>query len=384
MSGVEVLGLVAAAIGAVGAIRAGLRARLRRRLAAGERAALAASIDDDRFDPARIHAAAAALYKPLAGTFLGDEVEPHIRLFGTGQIRRMFSLGSEPQLAPKKVRLRFARTPTIAVVLARSASRVAEAEVVVRVETRVRSWPHDVPAYALARALDLIARLPTYGVPMMRASRSHLIETVWVLGLDERSGWTLRSVEPWMTGRHRLRDDATGEAEEIEELRSEAVRELEDAYGTDPIPSELADNLPDDQQLAADELGMVDSRFDRQVIEASVEEIADRWAMASDGEHAPLAPVVAEPKVTDELLSKGIAIRSPEVRSVRVVRVHRYRTPPEITVRLKLKAWRGKPDPGYWEGYGVTRTEECRWRLRAGSSPEHPWLLIDPSDWPQY
>jgi hypothetical protein len=38
-----------------------------------------------------------------------------------------------------------------------SAAITAEAEVVVRVETRVRSWPHDVPAYAFARVLDLIA-----------------------------------------------------------------------------------------------------------------------------------------------------------------------------------------------------------------------------------
>jgi hypothetical protein len=296
----------------------------------------------------------------------------------------MFALGAEPPMDPTKVRLRFASKPTIAVVRAQPQSRVAEAKVVVRVETRVRSWPREVPAYAWARALDLIARLPYYGVPLMRASRSHLIETIWVFAFDERSEWTLRSVEPWMTGRHRLRDDATAEADEIDELRSEAVRELEGAYGTDAIPSELADNLPDDQQLAADELGMVDGRFDRQVIEASVEEIAERWAEASDGARDALAAVVAEPKVTDELLSEGIAIRSPKLRSVRVVHVHRYRTPPEITVKLKLRAWRGKPDPGYWEGYGVTRTEECRWRLRAGSTPQHPWLLIDPSDWPNY
>lgn len=379
-----------------------------RSLNGGELAALGASAGDDLFDPARLRATALALYSELGAVRDATKLERARELFGRGYIDRLIEVGgrsleSEPspwastdvaaiaerRRDPAKVAVRFGRSPQVAIVKVRSGPTVPRPEVVLFVDVRARAWPRRLSfplALLIDRGLKLlgIASIPfgtgAMTLAFMRVARSVRLQAYWTLRLSESGDWELARVEAGSTGSHHLRSDPEGADEELIALRADAIRELVGDRGAGPVPIEIASNLPEDPELAVRDLAMVDERFDQRLIETSVIDIVGRWAEASEGDHDVLVPVVADRAVVPKLLDRaGTAIRGARVVDVKVRRVHAMRTPPELSVEIRVRAWRGPRDPTRAQvGTGVTRTEPEWWRLVAGESAEHPWKLADP------
>jgi hypothetical protein len=323
--------------------------RLRRRLAAAERAALAASVDDPSFDPAAVVKLARRQYEPVAGHGEGlkrlRELEAR---FGRWSLDRVtYGLQWFPGSARPLLLELDAPTFHIAGVERGADGRVERA--VVRVGARVQGRAGD-------DSFTVKDRLVAF----------------WVFHRPAGRRWELARVEPGPSGQHRLRGDPTGEAALVERLRTASVRELIEPPATSAIPYEIADNLPDDPVAALHDLSLVDDRFAMPVLETSVRDMVGRWERSAGDDRAPLEHVATREAIR-ALLGTGYVIRGAKVERVRPVRVWGLRVPPEVDVEVVVRCWRGRRD----SVRGDVMRRHHWWRLAANPSPSLPWLLAD-------
>ena len=291
--------------------------RLRRRLAAARRAAVAASFDDPRFDPNAVLAAAASELASALGRRMASEAEPVKRLF---EIETTFHMPSQPEIVPpEKVHVSVDR-PGLWIESLERAPDMAVVEVVVRAEARARVWAGG-PSYWLA----------------IDAGRQRALASDWSF-VPADGGWRLDDVRDARWVDLGLRDDPSGQRRRVRRLRDESMIELAEPPVGRNIPFDIATNLPEAPENAMRELAMVDGRFEWGVIEASVRRIHERL------EHPSRERLVG----------------------VRVKRVRALRTPPELHVELRLRV-SGR--------LGAARHSNAWWRMAARDSPAEPWHL---------
>ncbi|HEX8646767.1 MAG TPA: hypothetical protein VF715_07680 [Thermoleophilaceae bacterium] len=350
--GLELLIASACALGVAGAglLRAHAR-RLPRRLAAAERAALAASVHDPSFDPGALLDAARRHLEPIAGLGGHERRKPFEARFGRHALDP-WGLWGGPEHPELPFVLRVDRPAFHIAALERSSDdRIVAATV--RVEARVRA----------GHALD-----PDRPERDPVGRRLRLV-TFWIFR-RRGGGWELARVEPGPAGRHRL-SDPSGGAALIRRVRDESVHELVEPPQSPEIPYEIAGNLPHDAAEAVGDLALVDDRFTRDVLETSVREFVIRWELAAGEDRAPLDEV-ASPAAVRSLLAGGYVIRGARVETVRPARLWALRVPPELDVEVVVRAWRGPR--GSVRGEVMARHHW--WRLRATTSREVPWRLI--------
>lgn len=147
---------------------------------------------------------------------------------------------------------------------------------------------------------------------------------------------------------------------------------------TDAVPYDVArgvSGVPPAQ--AAADLALVDERFGRSVLEASVRELVRHWCAASDGDEHRLDEL-ATPAALARLLAGDVAIRGPEITRLDVARVRAMRRPAELVVDFDLRAWRGPRDPGAQEGLlNPPQTRLVVWRLVLSGKRQDPWRLAE-------
>lgn len=327
--------------------------RLPRRLAAGERAALAASVDSG-FDPAAALKAARDHLEPALGTGCEPAIAVIEERFGRGALARlMHAIGWFPG-SHRTLALEVHRPLLHVVDLERGRDdRVARAAV--RVEVRVRGW------------LPVRPDLGRFGKPWGRGERLVSYFVVEHSG----DGWALTRVEPGPAGDHRLRRDPSGEDRLLGKLRDDSLNELVEPVAAPAVPFEIATNLPGDAADALRDLAMIDDRFAFPVVEAAVRRLVDRWERAGGEDSGPLSEI-AGPEAVRALLASGRVIRGAEVTSLRVTRVWALRVPPQVDVELWVRSWSGRG--GSVIGSKMNRANW--WRLEAAASASIPWRLV--------
>lgn len=102
-----------------------------------------------------------------------------------------------------------------------------------------------------------------------------------------------------------------------------------------------------------------------------------RWEHASEAAAAALEGVADQSAIAALLTPSGHVLRAPELLSVKVLRFRALRVPPEVTVEISIRAWRGPADPVYSTEQEVRRKHKLWWRLARQDSADVPWRLID-------
>jgi hypothetical protein len=357
--------LVAFALGVIGVLGAlgGVLVRgpvigwlIRRRLDAAERAALAASVHDEGFDPAAVIAAARRHFAPLKRPRRAYRRRAIEERFGRGSVDSLLDLGGErPDLDPARIRLQVRRPEfRFAELELDAAGRVARVTIRAAAEVEARHEDGDL----------------THPWPLR-------VSAFWTFGRPRNGHWWLVGIEPGESGEHRLDSDPTGERALLARLRDESVRELTDPPGEVEIPHEIATSLPSDVDAAMRDLMLIDDRFTPEAIEVSLRDMVRRWEEACEGSRKPLEEVAA-PKAVSSLLRGDRVVRGASLEKLHVTRVWAARVPPELGVELVVRAWHGTKG----EVRGRERRRRHWWRLAATTSRRLPWRLVKVSPHP--
>jgi hypothetical protein len=356
-----------------------------------ELAALAGSLEDERFDPGRILAAARAEFAGLAGTRRGSEIEALQTRFGTHQIDPLLQLRpwsngrplrrfletlveSPPEVAAGEhvfVSLRPRARLSLFDFSPPTAAKPAEAGVAVSV--KAQSWTGPIRPTRLSA---LLSNAAAGSIDILPRSRSRLLRALWVFALGPRDGgWRFIRFERRASARHRR---VGVPAVEHRQMRDEVLFAMAkaDSLGT-RIPLEVAGSLPDDPGAAVLDLALLDHAFSPDVIEAALRRLVGCWAAASEG--APDALVsMADPTASAALLDPpGYVLRAAELEQVDILRVRALRIPPELTVKIAVRGWHGPADLTDLREEGVRRLRPYWWRLARQEAAEQPWRLVD-------
>lgn len=356
--------------------RAAHARRVRHQMAAGDRAALVASIEKDAFDSNRLEEAVSRIYAPVAGRLSFDDRTEVVRVFG--------ELAADGLLPPVEAgatglsSVRLPRDPSRGVVAVQEAEKSGRARVTVRIEARARSWSGPF-GYWPPRLLSVVTVVLFRGLTL---ANTQALETYLTFELSPGSEeWVATAIEPGESGRHHLDRDATGEGERVQRLRDEAVLALATEAPAAAIPEEIATALPRDPGAAMRELETLDDRFGEEVIAACVRRLVELYALASEGDAGALDAVANARAGAFLLRRRGWALRGPQLKKVRVLAVQASRIPPQISVGVTVEAWYGPrgdldSDPRFW-GYGTRRSEHAFWWQLASDGPsQQPWRLV--------
>ncbi len=362
--------------GGVLVLRAAHRRRVQRQLAAGERAALVASLGQDAFDSERLEEAVDKTYAPVARRLNFEDRALMVGLFGEPAVDELLPPVQAGATGLSWVRL--PRDPSRGVVAVREAEQGRRAEVTVRLEARARIWVGPF-GYWPPRLISAVTFLVFQGLTL---AHTQALETYLTFALKPGSDeWVVTSIEPGESGRHHLERDPTGEGQRVQRLRDEAVLALAAEAPAASIPEEVAAALPRETRAATRELETLDDRFGEEVIAACVRRILDLYALASEGDPGALDAVASARAASYLLRRRGWALRGPQLKNVRVLAVRADRTPPEISVGVAVEAWYGPrgeldSDPRFW-GYGTRRSEQTFWwQLASDGPPQQPWRLV--------
>ena len=357
----------------------------RRRALAARLTALGASVEDARFDPDAILAAALAEHAVVAGRRSGAELGALTARFGTAAVERLVRLratvpGMRDGMArPEDVTVRVAPRAALALVEFREPRDGLPAEAAVEVRVPARAWVGR-RVFAVARAASVamtimgaISFRPDVPAPAARSAR---LRAIWLFELGER--WSFVRREAHASAEHRFERPLDGSGEHHRALRDETV--LAEAAGDGAalgIPVEIAEALPYEPRAALLELAALHESFAPHVIEAALRRVLACWAEASEGEPERLSPCAGDEAAAHLLDPPGSVLRGPELRAFEPLRVHALRVPPELTVRLDVRAYRGPADPAHAADHGIRRAHRFWWRLARQESAAVPWRLVD-------
>jgi hypothetical protein len=352
-----------------------------RRASRAELAALGASVEDDRLDPDRILARARAEYAPLARRRSGEEADALRARFGRAGVATLLRLrprilfgnsNSVPLAEPAQVTLEVGR-PRIRIIDFRVTPDDARAEAAVEVLARARSW--------IGHRGYWFAKLPAlgfYGGGEYPATRTLRLRSVWLYELDGAgTDWRFARFESPGSASYRYRRPLDTAAEDHEDIRDDLV--LAEAAGNGmglKVPLEIAETLPRDADAALGELAGLDASFQAYVLEAAVREILDAWAEASESDRR-LGPAASDDAAAQLLGPDGTVLRGPELLDVEPLRVRALRVPPEVTLRLEVRAYLGPCDPEDDRYEAIRRKHRFWWRLARQASDRLPWRLVD-------
>jgi hypothetical protein len=205
----------------------------------------------------------------------------------------------------------------------------------------------------------------------------------WTLG-RRQAAWHVLSITSDPLAAHVL-DGALvpGAWADDQRLREQALAEL--AEGGRVPDRDLAglvsaDHSPTEQLL---ELGALDQRFDRQLLDATIEHVVQAWEVASNGGDGALRTVASEeaaqllvaPTPGERLVLRDARIETWEPRALVL-----STTPPKLEINLTVSAVRYlviKPTRRHVGGSVDARHEiTLTWTLVLRTSASSPWRLI--------
>jgi hypothetical protein len=260
--------------------------RRKRRAAQAQLAALAASMDDERFDPQSIVAAACAEYVRLAGDRRGDEAAGLLPYFGRMQVNALLDIGLRTRADPADVRLSLSSEPVLWIANLRAGLDMDRREAVLGVDVQARAWLARFN-YPTARVLSpVLAPLREDGA-LRGLAVSRRWSCFWVFGLTDH--WRFLRFETLNAGRHHLTEPASDEHQQLERLCGDARLELASADGRElQIPLEIARALPREPRAALLDVSTIDPLCASHVIEVTVARLLARWERASEPATAAL------------------------------------------------------------------------------------------------
>jgi predicted lipid-binding transport protein (Tim44 family) len=135
----------------------------------------------------------------------------------------------------------------------------------------------------------------------------------WTLRKNEAGEWIVASVEQAAEGAHHLTDDIEIDGWDQKAVAQDAVLEVAGkttVEGVSDILSLTNISWSTDANTAADDVSLLDGRFDKSVLEVAVEQFLEQWAM-NDGS-LDFTPV----RTADRTVMRDAAIVSIEVRSL--------------------------------------------------------------------
>ena len=210
----------------------------------------------------------------------------------------------------------------------------------------------------------------------------------WTLGLRE-GRWILLSIEERSEGEHHLSEPIVASPwSDDERLRDEAVIETATADGLPAgfKPADLVDlDFAGDARGAASDLAVADARFAPDVLEAAARQVVEAWALAVDGDDAPLEQLASRSALY-ELLYEGddsektrIVVRGPGVRRISIVALDAKAEPATMTIEVELGGRRYVQDRDTAAVLSGSKDEATvfteRWTLSLDGPVSHPWRL---------
>lgn len=358
-----------------GVIR-GWRARMRRRerVRSVELTAAQAADDDAAFDPARVRADAARLYREIQAAWDARDPDRLRRLAGPDLIVEWERRLADFERKGWHNRVEVVGEPEVEYVGLVNRAANADDRVVVRISCTL----HD---YVVTRSGERIMR---------DGEADEAVSSAEYWTLRKRDGaWRLESIEQDAEGAHHLSGELVATPwEDTRRLREEAVAEraAADAAPAGFAAAELADlDFEGTARSAAQDLALADGRFDPDLIEASVRRAVDAWAEAVDGDDTELA-AHARPEALDALLHPGdpsrrtrLVVRGPRIEAVRIARLDAAADPPTLAVELRVSGRRYMEDrdtAGVVSGSrAAERTFTERWTLALDGGGEWPWRI---------
>jgi len=213
-------------------------------------------------------------------------------------------------------------------------------------------------------------------------SPTRVLDEYWTLS-KQGNRWVLESIEVGEEGKHHLKAPVVATPwGDDERLRQDAVAELATADGAPEgfAPAELAGDGAG--ALAVADLALADSRFDVDLIEATVRRIVDAWEAAVDGDDAALE-ALAHGDAVRALLHPGErtrpVVRGAEVLGVTLGELRADAAPAAVVADVELRARRYVEDRDTAALLSGSRdaatTWSERWTLTLDGAPDWPWRL---------
>jgi len=171
---------------------------------------------------------------------------------------------------------------------------------------------------------------------------------------------------------------------DAQRLREQALAELSEHSGsvlTDLAGLVSADAEPDRQLL---ELAMIDQRFDRQLIDATVDHVVQAWEVASAGGGSGPLETVASTEVIKQLLApvprRLLVLRDAKIEHWSLGQLVLSTSPPKIEIGLTVSAIRylvTNPERRHVSGSTEYRHElTLGWTLALETAQALRWRLI--------
>ena len=214
--------------------------------------------------------------------------------------------------------------------------------------------------------------------------RTALSDTRWTLGRSQGQ-WRVLSITSDPLSVDLLTAGLVSDPSADERrLREQALAELSETSGsvmTDLAGLVSADAAPDRQLL---ELAMIDQRFDRQLINATIEHLVQAWDAASaGGGNGPLESVMST-DVIDQLLApipgRLLVLRDTRLEHWQLGRLVLTTSPPKIEIGVTVSAIRylvSDPKRRHVSGSTEYRHElTLGWTLALGTAPALRWRLV--------
>ena len=196
---------------------------------------------------------------------------------------------------------------------------------------------------------------------MRKESKSEQITLCeyWTLARSGDAAWKVVSIEQRAEGDHHLDSEIVASPWSDSRLADEALTELAVEDGLPPgfMTADLAvvafDGTAREQAL---DLSLADARFAPDVLEAAARRAVAAWAEAVDGDDGALERVATPEAVRScstaetRRAGRGVVVRGPRVRQIRIMAVDVSREPATMTSRSRggWAALRG--GPGYSGG----------------------------------
>lgn len=350
------------------------RRRVANRQRRVEAAAAEAAEDDPAFAPDIVRPAAARLFTDVQAAWDAGDRERLSRLVAPKLLAEWGRRLDDLDRRGWHNRVKPIGEPTIEYVGLTRHGDAATDRVVVRIEAKLHDYVEDRYGNHLKR--------------LGRLSETTRVREFWTLA-KRGSGWVLASIEQGSEGAHALEEQivATPWSDE-HALRDEALLEgaVADAVPEGTKIAEVADlDFDGDARAAALDLSLADGRFAPDVLEVAARRAVAAWALAVDGDTAPLRAIADRP-VVRELLHPGdpngqtrLVVRGPKINRIRITGLDAGATPPTMTIGIDLTARRYIEDRDTTEvlsGSAARPTSFTEsWTLALGGDPAQPWRV---------
>lgn len=261
------------------------------------------------------------------------------------------------------------------------------AQVVVRIEAKLRDYVEDAYGQRIRRAdsasdMSRVREFWTLG----KRPGAHRASDAVTPGAD----WILLSIEQGAEGQHELEEELVASPwSDDRAMHDEALVEgaVAEAVPEGTNIAELADlDFQGDARAAALDLSLADGRFAPDVLEVAARRAVAAWAQAVDGEDGTLL-ALASPQAAHQLLHPSdrsertrLVVRGLRINQIRIERLDAAVKPPTMTLEVRLTGRRYIEDRDTTavvagsQSHATSFTE--RWTLALDGAAGQPWQII--------